>query len=115
MDSNAGALRDRHKIEPNFLAVLDSNPNLPAQLKAHARRLDKVQHILDQRGYWIEQHDQILFQHILGNLLIDITDAGANPCRVINVSGMDDMVGTVEVCKEYFESQGKTRDRACHN
>jgi hypothetical protein len=111
LDLDAGAFGDRQKIEPNFLALLglDSNLNLPAQLKAHARRLDKVQHILDQRGYWIERHDQILFQHILGNLLIGITDAGANPCRVVNVGGMDDMVVTVEVCKKYFESQGKTQ------
>jgi hypothetical protein len=72
------------------------------RLAVHAIRLDKVQHILAQSGqYWAgESHAQMLFQHILNNLLVDILREGEISCSVINATGMKDMVVNVERFKD---------------
>ena len=108
LDSDAAATGNRREVSPQFLANLGLDPSLADGLRVHAIRLDKVQHILNQPGgHWLESHAQLLFQHILNNLLVDILSEGEIPCRVIDVTGMNEMDVKVEVCKEYLNMQNK--------
>jgi hypothetical protein len=114
LDSDAAATGNRREISPQFLANLGLDASLADRLRVHAIRLDKVQHVLNQPdGYWLESHAQLLFQHILNSLLVDILSKGEIPCHVIDVTGMNVIEVKVEVCKEYLNMQNKHQVVEC--